>query len=354
MSRKLSSDSDVLIPSSSSSSISLLSSSPSSSAASCYVISSSSPASSTTESVDVALDDVCQSSSSSASPADDSPASSSSSSCSDSENNGSSCGSNLRVVSKCCCHLNSHNNCDVQSICWSSSAHNNCSSCFASVSSDGFLRIWDVKSSDPNKPVIDIKSVNYHYMNSKSSMLTSVDWSYFDSNLIIVSSDAGLIHGYDIRITDGSNPLFTIDAHHKKSINSIKFSPNTGSIFSSSSSDHSTKIWNYKSSAVNQINQHDVSHPNNSQKDKSTNLYQENFEDDHPVMSNNLNHNNSCDVSMSIKSNSTSDHHNHVMMRESFKHHSDDVNSFDFNSSIKNQVVDCSSDSLLFLYTIQT
>lgn len=132
-------------------------------------------------------------------------------------------------------------------------------------------------------------------INSCSNHLSSVDCSPHDSNLILTSSSSGHVSMWDIRST--RDPVTVIPCH-KKPIKKVKFHPHKRSAFASVSCDFTTKIWD--------LHLDDAKHDNS--------MFG-------PLVA-------------------------------SFKHHTDHVNGFDFNSSIVDQVVDCGSDSLVCLYNI--
>lgn len=129
-------------------------------------------------------------------------------------------------------------------------------------------------------------------INSCSNHLLSVDCSPHDSNSILISSSSGHISQWDMR--SPSVPV-TVISGHKKPVKKVKFHPHKRSTFASVSCDFTTKIWD-----LHRDQEHDALGP----------------------------------------------------LVNSFKHHSDHVNGFDFNSSIVDQVVDCGSDSLVCLYSI--
>ncbi|KAI1286832.1 Peroxisomal targeting signal 2 receptor [Halotydeus destructor] len=158
------------------------------------------------------------------------------------------------------------------------------SSTFASVSADGFLRIWNTKESSSERAVKELRCC--------TTGLTTVDWSRKNANIVVTGSNLGKIIGWDIRATSG--PLFVIN-EHRKSVEKIKFSPHAENLFASVSCDNTTKIWDT-------LRCDTVSGP----------------------------------------------------CLKTFKHHSDSVCGIDFNNLVRDEIVDCGRDSLVYLYSINS
>lgn len=56
----------------------------------------------------------------------------------------------------------------------------------------------------------------------------------------VVSSESGMVFGYDYRQTNG--PVFTIHAH-EKACSSVAFSPHIANMMATASTDETVKIW---------------------------------------------------------------------------------------------------------------
>lgn len=188
-------------------------------------------------------------------------------------------------------------------------------STFASTTSDGSLKIYTTKESSVKSPRLEFKPVNDP--SSEICSLTTCDWSKYDENLIVVGTSSGILIGLDIRSLKGDLPLFTVKGH-RKSVEKITCDLHNSSWFSSISLDSSVKIWDY--SALN------CSSDSNSM-DTTSSQY---LIPDTPSVNN----------------------HPQLDLFTSFDHHSDQVTGFSYNSSIKDQIVDCSKESLVYLYSI--
>lgn len=165
------------------------------------------------------------------------------------------------------------------------------SSTFASASSDGVLRVWNCKEC-PDKANLELKSC--------SSALNTCDWSKKNSNVLVTGSALGNIVGWDIRSPSG--PLFVVQ-EHRRAVKKIKFSPHSETVFASVSCDNSTKIFDYSKCSSNSSSALSSKHP---------------------------------------------------CLLTTFKHHSDSVFGVDFNHSIRDEIVDCGRDSLVYLYSINS
>lgn len=82
---------------------------------------------------------------------------------------------------------------------------------FASVSADGFLKIWNVFNKD--RPVACLQS--------ESEILTC-DWCNFDQNILATGSADGCVRGYDVRYF--GVPTFVLKGHDY-AVRKIAFSP---------------------------------------------------------------------------------------------------------------------------------
>ena len=70
--------------------------------------------------------------------------------------------------------------------------------------------------------------------------LESGNWHPKYENNFVVSSESGIVFGYDIRQTKG--PLFTVHAH-EKACSSVAFSTHIPNIMATASTDETVKIW---------------------------------------------------------------------------------------------------------------
>jgi len=105
--------------------------------------------------------------------------------------------------------------------------------CFASVSGDKFLSIWN--STKPDGPVVRVAA---HH-----SEILTCDWSKYDRNVIATGGVDGRIKGWDLRNT--SSPSFEL-AGHEYAIKRVRFSPHQPHMIASSSYDFTTRVWNYR------------------------------------------------------------------------------------------------------------
>lgn len=104
---------------------------------------------------------------------------------------------------------------------------------FASCSSDGTVRIWDMR--DLTKPVIDFAA---HQVDCNV-----IDWNQIQKNLLCSGADDGAISIWDIRaLSVNASPEATID-YHTNPITSIEWDPNDESSFAASCEDGAVTIW---------------------------------------------------------------------------------------------------------------
>jgi peroxin-7 len=82
---------------------------------------------------------------------------------------------------------------------------------FASVSADGFLKIWNIFNKD--RPVACLQS---------ESEILSVDWCKFDQNILATGSADGIVRGYDVRYF--GVPTFELKGHDF-AVRKVAFSP---------------------------------------------------------------------------------------------------------------------------------
>ncbi|XP_067126139.1 peroxisomal targeting signal 2 receptor-like [Centruroides vittatus] len=104
--------------------------------------------------------------------------------------------------------------------------------CFASVSGDGMMRIWDLKQ--PNYPGSQFQA--------HSTDVLSCDWCKYNKNIIATGGADGLIRGWDIR--HAQQPIFQLTGH-KYAVRRVKFSPTEESILYSVSYDLITGMWHW-------------------------------------------------------------------------------------------------------------
>ncbi|KAK2148633.1 hypothetical protein LSH36_488g03053 [Paralvinella palmiformis] len=109
--------------------------------------------------------------------------------------------------------------------------------CFASVSGDHTLRVWDTK-----KPYMAQIVIPAH----EGEVLTC-DWCKYDQNLLATGSvDCG------IRLWDLRNPRQHVSqlVGHGYAVRRLKFSPFQGSVLASCSYDFTVRIWDFKRQKV--------------------------------------------------------------------------------------------------------
>lgn len=83
---------------------------------------------------------------------------------------------------------------------------------FASVSADGYLKIWNIFNKD--KPIASLKS--------HDGEILTCDWCKFDQNILATGSSDGLIRGYDMR--HFGVPMFELKGCDY-AVRKIQFSP---------------------------------------------------------------------------------------------------------------------------------
>ncbi|XP_014251007.1 peroxisomal targeting signal 2 receptor [Cimex lectularius] len=109
-------------------------------------------------------------------------------------------------------------------------------SCFASVSGDGMLSIWNSKISE--KASMTIKA--------HDAEVLTCSWCKFDQNLLATGGSDGLIRGWDIRFL-GNHIFEQIGCDY--AVRKIQFSPHMPSILASVAYDFTTRIWDFKLSS---------------------------------------------------------------------------------------------------------
>lgn len=117
--------------------------------------------------------------------------------------------------------------------------------CFASVSGDGTLRIWN--SLNPQSASALCKA--------HEAEVLSCDWCKYDQNILATGGSDGLIKGWDLR--NFSQPLFYLKGC-EYAVRRVQFSPHFVSVLAAVSYDFTTRIWDYKysSEAMETIQHH--------------------------------------------------------------------------------------------------
>lgn len=118
-------------------------------------------------------------------------------------------------------------------------------SCFASVSGDGTLRIWN--SNVPQKASMT--------MRAHDAEVLSCSWCKYDANILATGGSDGLIRGWDLRSL--AFPIFE-QKGCEYAVRRIQFSPHYLSVLASVSYDFTTRIWDFKASseAIETIRHH--------------------------------------------------------------------------------------------------
>ncbi|XP_026822494.1 peroxisomal targeting signal 2 receptor [Rhopalosiphum maidis] len=106
------------------------------------------------------------------------------------------------------------------------------SSCFASVSGDGMLDIWDCSS--PLRPSVKI--------NAHQAEILSCSWNQFYPFVLATGGAEGLIRIWDIRKL--LTPIFQLEGC-QDAVKRVQCSPHHWSTLVSASYDCTTKIWDY-------------------------------------------------------------------------------------------------------------
>lgn len=108
--------------------------------------------------------------------------------------------------------------------------------CFASVSGDGSLRIWNALN--PQNASALCKA--------HDAEVLSCDWCKYDQNILATGGSDGLIKGWDLR--NFSQPIFHLKGC-EYAVRRVQFSPHTLSMLASVSYDFTTRIWDFKHSS---------------------------------------------------------------------------------------------------------
>ncbi|KAF5130361.1 Ribosome assembly protein RRB1 [Metarhizium anisopliae] len=121
----------------------------------------------------------------------------------------------------------------VEEIQWSPSEQ----SVFASASSDGSIRIWDVRSKS-RKPALTVQVSKYD--------VNVMSWSRQTSHLLASGADDGTWGVWDLRqwktSTDKPQPLASFD-FHKEQITSLEWHPTDDSIMAVAAGDSTVTLW---------------------------------------------------------------------------------------------------------------
>nr|CAD7396648.1 unnamed protein product [Timema poppensis] len=107
--------------------------------------------------------------------------------------------------------------------------------CFASVSGDGALKIWN--SHIPQRATMTLRA--------HDAEVLSLDWCKYDQNILATGASDGLIRGWDLR--NFSSPVFELKGCDY-AVRRVKFSPHHVSVLASVSYDFTTRIWDFKTS----------------------------------------------------------------------------------------------------------
>ncbi|POR38590.1 Ribosome assembly protein RRB1 [Tolypocladium paradoxum] len=121
----------------------------------------------------------------------------------------------------------------VEEIQWSPSEQ----SVFASASSDGTIRIWDVRSKS-RKPALTVQVSSYD--------VNVMSWSRRTSHLLASGADDGTWGVWDLRQwkanADKPQPLASFD-FHKEQITSVEWHPTDDSIMAVAAGDNTVTLW---------------------------------------------------------------------------------------------------------------
>lgn len=123
-------------------------------------------------------------------------------------------------------------NSSVEEIQWSPSEN----SVFASASSDGTVRVWDIRSKS-RKPAITVQA--------SQTDVNVLSWSRQTSHLLASGADDGVWAVWDLRQWKGGSkptPLASFD-YHKEQISSLEWHPTDDSIMAVASGDNTVTLW---------------------------------------------------------------------------------------------------------------
>ncbi|PNF21667.1 Peroxisomal targeting signal 2 receptor [Cryptotermes secundus] len=108
-------------------------------------------------------------------------------------------------------------------------------SCFASVSGDGTMKVWNTHM--PQHPSMSLRA--------HDAEVLSCDWCKYDQNILATGGSDGLIRGWDLR--NITSPVFE-QKGCEYAVRRVRFSPHNLSVLASVSYDFTTRIWDFKAS----------------------------------------------------------------------------------------------------------